>query len=79
MKKEYKKPQIIYESFELSQSIAAGCEFVSSAMRGMCPVMTDLGFSVFITSYGCDYTPPNEDDDMLCYDVPSDSSQVYSS
>ena len=79
MKKEYKKPQIIYESFELSQSIAGGCEFVSSAMRGMCPVITDLGFSVFITSYGCDVTPAPGDDDQFCYDVPSDSNQVYSS
>ena len=39
MKKTYIKPQIAYESFQLSTSIATGCALLStSAAQYICPV-----------------------------------------
>ena len=80
MKKEYKKPQIIYESFELSQSIAGGCEFVSNAQRGICSIkMSEYGWDdeTVLTESMCIIGVIA--DDQLCYDVPAPSSRVYSS
>ena len=37
MKKAYAKPEIIFESFSLSQNIAAGCEVITDTQsRGTC-------------------------------------------
>ena len=49
MKKTYVKPQIAYESFQLSTSIAAGCALLStSAAQYICPVEdAESGFYIF--------------------------------
>ncbi len=81
MKKAYNKPEIVFDSFELSQNIAAGCEFISNHSKKDCSV-TDpsIGMTFFTRStYGCVITevPGNYDD--ICYDVPNPSNNVFTS
>ena len=87
MKKNYNKPQLIYESFELSQSIASDCTYISNASKGVCGIVIDDGsfFGREITIYTkgvittCTTTPTPGKYDDLCYDVPEDNKNVFSS
>ena len=81
MKKVYKKPALVFESFKLSKSIAAGCGYVSHHSMNTCSVKTDYAV-VFLTEdvcgkdggyYGPEYL------DGVCYDVPNDDRRVFSS
>lgn len=81
MKKIYSKPQIVFDSFELSQSIAAGCEYISNHALGSCALTLDdlPGMTFFTSEIGaCELTPPGEYD-RICYDVHADNSSVFSS
>lgn len=81
MKKTYVKPQIAYESFQLSTSIAAGCALLSTNMaRYFCEVTDpDSGFTIFAdANYACD-TVPVGGNDSVCYDVPVENWNVLSS
>ncbi len=82
MKKPYIKPQIAFESFQLSTSIAASCALLgTTSAQYVCPVEDpDSGFKIFaedITSL-CD-TAPMGGNDSICYDVPSENWNVFSS
>lgn len=77
MKKIYSKPQIVFDSFELSQSIAAGCEFISNQAWQVCPVDINIGRTIF-TAAPCQFTTPG-DDDLVCYHNPADNKNVFSS
>ena len=78
MKKVYTKPEIFFDSFELSQSIAAGCELIASNLaRYSCPLTPkDLGedYTIFVQG-ACIY----EGQDTICYDVPQADYNVYTS
>ncbi len=80
MKKRYVKPQIVFESFELSSSIAAGCSLLSSPSAAyICPVTDpELGFTIFASEDICDFAPPG-DHDQICYDVPLAGTNVFES
>ncbi|MGN1443579.1 MAG: hypothetical protein ACI4XE_07005 [Acutalibacteraceae bacterium] len=80
MKKKYESPKIIFESFKLSSSIAAGCEVLSTpAAAFACPVVDpEIGRSIFTTDNGCDLTSPDFLD-KICYDVPLENYNVFSS
>ncbi len=81
MKKAYQKPEIVFDSFQLTQSIAAGCEFISNHIEKACPV-TDpfLGRTFFTSStYGCKVTEVPGAYDDICYDVPNPSNNVFTS
>lgn len=85
MKKEYVKPQIVFESFTLSTNIAADCETITSLHgRGSCGYPTRDGV-VFVDSYtGCDVTAPVENGESVygntvCYHVPIDSKNLFNS
>lgn len=73
MKKTYIKPQIVYESFQLSTSIANGCElYPTTSAQYFCPVEDiETGFLLFADSAAspCDTAPP--DGSQICYDVPT--------
>ncbi|MBQ4573076.1 MAG: hypothetical protein IJA80_07345 [Clostridia bacterium] len=77
MKKTYIKPQIAYESFQLSTSIASSCALLGSQQaQYVCPVTDpDTGFSIFTEL--CDVVPANGM--TPCYDVPSENWMVFSS
>ena len=82
MKKIYVKPQITYESFQLSTSIAAGCALLSTnALQYVCPVEDpDSGFMIFqdTAASACD-TAPIGGNDSVCYDIPVANWNVLSS
>lgn len=75
MKKPYKKPMIIFESFELTANIAAGCAFIATnSAETMCAVLDpDWGMTIFSDLSVCDMTTG----DNLCYDVPTADFSVY--
>ena len=81
MKKIYSKPQIVFDSFELSQSIAAGCVYISNHAQNVCKVTINepgwADIAVFADS-SCTTTPPSGND-RICYDVPTDDTRVFSS
>ena len=76
MKKEYKKPLIYFDSFELSQSIAAGCRLISEG-EGAPVYDPETGLQVY-ASGTCTYSPPNIGDEP-CYDVPTLDSKTFTS
>lgn len=80
MKKNYVKPQIIFESFELSSSIAAGCALLSTPQAEyVCPVTDpEFGYTIFSSGGICDYSAPG-DNDQICYDVPLAGTNVFES
>lgn len=74
MKKVYSKPEIIFESFSLSQNIAAGCEITDPkdpilAMTGVGPGGS-VGYA-FSTSCDVDVTNGGGDGEWngVCYHV----------
>lgn len=80
MKRMYDKPQIVFDSFELSQSIAAGCELFSNIAWQQCPV--DVGGSfgtIFTLEEICNRTPDDNEYKEICYDVPFEENMVFSS
>lgn len=78
-KKVYKKPELYYESFTLSSSIAAGCEGIATFGEGMCGIyVPELNFTLFTLEMSCQVTTP-ANDDTFCYHAPTDSNNVFSS
>ena len=81
MRKAYVKPEIFFEDFSLSTSIAS-CAVVTSApnegqlcgyapAEGWDPIFAD-------TTKGCVSITP-EGENTLCYDVPTDSPNLFNS
>ncbi len=80
MKKQYIKPQIMFDSFELTDCIAAGCAFLNSNIQPyVCAVLDkELGFTLFTDIGICDSTPPGGND-SICYHIPVADYNVYTS
>ena len=80
MKKAYMKPQIVFDSFVLTEDIAAGCTLLNSNMQPyVCAVLDqELGFTIFSDYEFCDSTPPGGND-TVCYHVPTADWNVFSS
>ncbi len=79
MKKSYVKPQIKYESFQLSTSIATSCALLgSNSAQYVCHVQDpDTGWNYFAeTNNLCDTVPVNGN---ICYDVPVANWNVMNS
>ena len=77
MKKEYSKPQIVFDSFQLSQSIAGNCDFISNFAAEVCMILEpETGDIVFGSD--CPFTVPGAND-TICYHVPVEDWNVYSS
>lgn len=80
MKKLYQKPQIGYESFCLTTDITASCSLIATNQNpGACPLYyKDWQMTLFTDAIACDTYPP-EGDDSICYHVPSDTFNVFTS
>ncbi|MCQ2354927.1 MAG: hypothetical protein MJ102_07535 [Clostridia bacterium] len=78
MKKSYQKPEIVFNNFELSESIAAGCEFISNHEYMKCALDDPAFFSIFADVGVCRYYVA-DGTDGICYHAPSDSSNVFTS
>lgn len=87
MKKEYSKPEIMFEDFELSTSIAGNCErIVGNPSKGTCGVPGSVeGLDIFSTTVsGCvlyDEDIDGDDDmyDGFCYHVPTERYTLFNS
>ena len=81
MKKTYSKPEILFESFALSTSIAAGCEGIVGAPNvDECGVITSSGDTIFIAGV-CDLAIPDDGSfkDGFCYHVPTSYNNLFNS
>lgn len=88
MKKEYKKPMIVLESFNLSQSIAAGCGAIHDSTLGSpnqssketCAWVVG-GYNVFLNDTNICTIKIGENDDSLgvCYNNPNGGTSIFNS
>ena len=85
MKKTYEKPQIIFESFEISTNIASGCEAQTNLqVSGTCGYNMS-GLVVFITGMtGCydiqvDKEGGDGQNNGLCYHVLTGDKNLFNS
>lgn len=86
MKKAYVKPELYFENFELSASIAYSCGMPTlTPTNGTCGVFIAGVGNVFLTGVaGCKYTGANgknyEDGDFgICYHLPDSSQNLFNS
>lgn len=83
MKKTYVKPEVHFESFELSTSIATGCSagYNHSNTNFGNPNTCTLKFgteTVFLSKEaGC--TLPDYNEEKFCYHVPTADDKIFSS
>lgn len=81
MKKTYAKPQIVFESFQLTANIAGDCNTrPNSTNEATCGYYDDNGWIIFQNSAVCNM-PANAGDqnDKLCYHVPTGDISVFTS
>lgn len=75
MKKEYKKPELLFDSFELSTSIATGC---ADKIR---EPINKFGKVIFTSYLNCTDVPTTDDEAMygICYHNPTDLTRMFTS
>lgn len=86
MKKEYKKPQVVIETFSLNTNIAGDCEsIVGNPAKDSCAVIGTGDIHMFNSTVdACEYTPTNlggSEDlwDGFCYHVPTEYNNLFNS
>ena len=79
MKKAYVKPQVYFVDFQLSASIAAGCEVINTThTQNVCGF--DDGVAVIYLTQGiCNYVQNDGANDKICYHVPDQSNNLFTS
>ena len=83
MKRGYIKPDITFESFSLSTSIATGCEVkLNGPVSNGCGYEIDGGFYMFLTNIAACDVKVNDGSDLangMCYHVPYDTNNIFDS
>lgn len=82
MKRKYSRPDIIFEDFSLSTSIASGCgEKTNTHSQNTCGLDFGPGGTVFTQDVsGCIFkVGDNGEFDGLCYHVFCDESRLFNS
>ena len=81
MKKQYKKPLVLFDNFSLSTNIAAGCGVSTNFGVDACGYQFAPGIFIFTQqNNGCgDKRPANGEYNGICYHNPSDTNNLYSS
>ena len=86
MKKSYVKPQVYFEDFQLSASIAANCADGYKNDPNVTPrdAVSGCGYTlngnkVFVSSPDCYYESQTGEDYGLCYHVPADANRLFAS
>lgn len=76
MKKNYVRPAIVFDSFELAENIAM-CELIASNTgRFECAVLDpESGLTIFSDLNMCGTTPL--DGEQICYEVPMENFNVF--
>ncbi len=78
MKKSYVKPQVYFESFQLSANIAGNCKFITNHQKSSCGYQTTAGVLFFDTMTAiCDM--PTQEGEKYCYDNPVDEGRLFTS
>lgn len=81
MKKAYLPPDIAYESFSLSTSIAA-CEVETNFDKGNCGYRFSYGYVIFLAKeQGCstEVVDGSPEADGICYHNPTDTKNLFQS
>ena len=84
MKRNYEKPALYFEEYELSSSIAGNCGnklFQDKIYAGdykSCKVDAGGGDFLFLDSSFCN-THPGADGELYCYQVPSTNEMLFNS
>lgn len=80
MKKTYAKPQIVFESFQLTANIAGGCNTSPNSTNEATCGYNDNGWIVFQNSAVCNvYADQDGKHNRLCYHVPTGDISVFTS
>lgn len=92
MKEKYVSPELFFESYSLSQTIARNCGDTHQSTLGESNHYNEAtcewdlgGFTIFFTADGdrCDDGPENADDeyelDAICYNNPDGGQEIFSS
>jgi len=83
LKKNYSKPDILFESFALSVDIAGGCErIIDTHLGGQCAMeLVGLGnvFTNGVTECEMKIEDGSEMVDYLCYHVPTADNNLFNS
>lgn len=78
MKKAYVAPEILFEDFTMSTSIAANCNILCNFVENVCGHETRNGVVFTDDISGCVYKQP-DGFDGVCYHVPTESSDLFTS
>ena len=79
MKRKYEAPVMSFEDFELSMSIAAGCEFRTYHAMYECSYETTTGRVIFVNRVETCTTKAQDGDYGICYHVPTDNTNLFTS
>ena len=83
MKKQYSKPEIIFESFVLSTNIAGDCgKIVNNHAEYSCPYLNRSGNNVFtaaLVGICTDVQQADGEDNGICYHTPVDVQELFNS
>lgn len=81
MKKAYTKPDIMFEDFSLSTSIALSCEYGASHVQYVCAYEDEFLEAVIFTNDISACTTKIQDGayNGICYHVPSDATNIFAS
>lgn len=80
MKKTYTKPEIMFEDFSLSTSIALGCELGAHHVENACAYEDKfMGVFIFTESLAVCTTKVPDGYNKLCYHVPESSQNIFAS
>ena len=80
MKKTYAKPQIVFESFQLTANIAGDCNTRPNSTNEATCGYNDNGWIVFQNSAVCNVLAgPDGNYNRLCYHVPTGDISVFTS
>ena len=81
MKKHYEAPEILFEDFSLSTSIAAGCDKIINPVLYECGVNYPGVGVIFVTgASGCvEKVDDGFTNDGYCYHVPEESRNMFNS
>lgn len=78
--KKYSKPQIVFESFELSTNIAAGCAYQAEHYQGTCGYTGGLGgLAIFTSDANCQFPTEDNGSTGVCYYIPNGDNTVFAS
>ena len=80
MKKQYVKPAMFSESFDICDSIAAGCGIAVGSTEHDCSYSVPgiPGANLFIVGGTCTIVPPG-DGDGVCYHIPTAETKLFDS